>query len=202
MTAAGNCAAKLFRQSKHCAYCNSVTDVSDNTALSTAFKAVARKAHPDKGGSNVDMRNLHSAKAAWEKSRQHSQRSHWTHREYTPSMPTDACNETQAPHKGTTQMPADACNEAQEQVAQSRVRVFLCQPTLFRIYVPIHTRTRKEEAAKHRTICIHTGALANKNARLISVCGNHVGCIAPVKSVPHLSKNEKLHEHHQVGFDV
>ena len=44
MTAAGNCAAKLFQQFKHCAYCNSVTDVSDNTALSTAFKAVARKA--------------------------------------------------------------------------------------------------------------------------------------------------------------
>ena len=61
--------SELLRLAKAYALRIGVNRDSDDTALNAAFKAVARKVHPDKGGSDVDMRDLLSAKEAWEKVR-------------------------------------------------------------------------------------------------------------------------------------
>ena len=60
----------LHRLAKVHKLCITVGRDSDDTTLSTAFKAVARRAqaHPDKGGSDEDMSVLLSAKEAFEKS--------------------------------------------------------------------------------------------------------------------------------------
>ena len=59
--------SELLRLGKAHTLFISVKKNSDDIAISAAFKAVARKAHPDKGGSNVDMCDLLSAKQAWDK---------------------------------------------------------------------------------------------------------------------------------------
>ena len=61
--------SELLRLAKAHTLPISVNKNSDDIALCAAFKAVARKAHPDKGGSDVDMRDLLSAKQAWDKTR-------------------------------------------------------------------------------------------------------------------------------------
>ena len=43
---------------------------SDDKTVMTAFRAVVKKAHPDKGGQTAHSQKLHAAKESWEKARE------------------------------------------------------------------------------------------------------------------------------------